>query len=87
MRTKQVCNKADKNVENWKEELCNTLQIFPNFITVEEENSLIEEIDPYIKKLRYEHSHWDDVSIPLMNIFNKFSWYLFYLIIIGNTCL
>ncbi|OAD58838.1 putative alpha-ketoglutarate-dependent dioxygenase ABH7, partial [Eufriesea mexicana] len=36
------------------------MQILPNFVTIEEEMSLIEEIEPYIKKLRYEQSHWDD---------------------------
>ncbi|XP_076396864.1 alpha-ketoglutarate-dependent dioxygenase alkB homolog 7, mitochondrial [Megachile rotundata] len=60
MRTKQVCNKVDKNVQNWKEELKNTMQIFPNFITIEEENSLMKEIESCVKRLRYEQSHWDD---------------------------
>ncbi|XP_076233309.1 alpha-ketoglutarate-dependent dioxygenase alkB homolog 7, mitochondrial [Calliopsis andreniformis] len=55
-----VCNKVDTNVDNWKTELHNTMLILQNFISVEEENSLIAEIEPYLKTLRYEESHWDD---------------------------
>ncbi|KOC64403.1 putative alpha-ketoglutarate-dependent dioxygenase ABH7 [Habropoda laboriosa] len=36
------------------------MQILPNFITIEEENSLMKEVDPYMKRLRYEEAHWDD---------------------------
>ncbi|XP_054015902.1 alpha-ketoglutarate-dependent dioxygenase alkB homolog 7, mitochondrial [Hylaeus anthracinus] len=50
----------DINAENWREELYNTMQVIPNFVSVQEENSLIEEVDPYMKRLRYEQSHWDD---------------------------
>ena len=32
-----------------------------NFISVDEEVSLLNEIEPYMKKLRYEYDHWDDV--------------------------
>ncbi|CAL7942301.1 unnamed protein product [Xylocopa violacea] len=59
-RTKILRNKIDTNLENWKVDLVNTMQIIPNFVTVEEENSLMEEIDPYMRRLRYEQSHWDD---------------------------
>ncbi|CAK9818016.1 Alpha-ketoglutarate-dependent dioxygenase alkB homolog 7, mitochondrial [Anthophora plagiata] len=59
-QSKIAFNKRDVNLENWKEELDSTMQIFLNFITVEEENSLMQEIEPYIKRLRYEESHWDD---------------------------
>ncbi|KAG7207924.1 hypothetical protein KM043_009513 [Ampulex compressa] len=36
------------------------MQIYPDFINEEEEQSLMQEINPYIKRLRYEMSHWDD---------------------------
>ena len=35
--------------------------VFPNFINQEEETSLFTEIEPYLKKLKYEHDHWDKV--------------------------
>ncbi|CAK9826999.1 Alpha-ketoglutarate-dependent dioxygenase alkB homolog 7, mitochondrial [Anthophora retusa] len=59
-QSKVAFNKRNVNLENWKEELDSTMQIFSNFITVEEENSLMQEIEPYIKRLRYEEAHWDD---------------------------
>jgi alkylated DNA repair protein alkB family protein 7 len=31
-----------------------------NFLSVDEEQSLLEEVEPYMKKLRYEFDHWDD---------------------------
>ncbi|XP_033337498.2 alpha-ketoglutarate-dependent dioxygenase alkB homolog 7, mitochondrial [Megalopta genalis] len=59
-RTTMLNNKADQDLENWKELLHNTMQIIPNFISTSEEESLIEEVDPYMKRLRYEEAHWDD---------------------------
>lgn len=32
-----------------------------DFITEEEEKSLLTEVDSYMRKLRYEFDHWDDV--------------------------
>lgn len=48
--------------ENWQNELVATMQIFPDFISPEEEKSFVAELEPYLKRLRYESSHWDDVS-------------------------
>ena len=59
-RSAFVCNKIDIDAENWKEELRATMQIITNFVNSEEESSLIAEADPYMKRLRYEQSHWDD---------------------------
>ncbi|KAF7397380.1 hypothetical protein HZH68_008602 [Vespula germanica] len=55
-----IVNKADKNTTNWKDALYRTMKVYPNFITEEEEISLMKEIDPYMQRLRYEFSHWDD---------------------------
>lgn len=41
-------------------DLRESMQIFPDFITTDEETILMQEIDPYMKRLRYEFSHWDD---------------------------
>ena len=35
--------------------------IIPDFVTAEEEQSILDEVEPYLKRLRYESSHWDDV--------------------------
>ncbi|KAH0556642.1 alpha-ketoglutarate-dependent dioxygenase alkB homolog 7, mitochondrial [Cotesia glomerata] len=49
-----------KDDDNWRTELLATMRIFQNFISPEEEDSLFREVEPYMKRLRYEFSHWDD---------------------------
>ncbi|XP_041359238.1 alpha-ketoglutarate-dependent dioxygenase alkB homolog 7, mitochondrial-like [Gigantopelta aegis] len=34
--------------------------IYPDFISAEEEKFILDEIEPYMKRLRYEVDHWDD---------------------------
>ncbi|XP_055604036.1 alpha-ketoglutarate-dependent dioxygenase alkB homolog 7, mitochondrial [Uranotaenia lowii] len=36
------------------------MTVIPNFITEAEEKSLLEELEPYLKRMRYEFDHWDD---------------------------
>lgn len=40
----------------------NDMKLLTNFITAEEEQKIFEEIEPYMKRLRYEYDHWDDVN-------------------------
>lgn len=42
------------------------MTVFDNFLSEDEENSLMNELDPYMKKLRYEFDHWDDVCFSLL---------------------
>ncbi|KHJ95951.1 hypothetical protein OESDEN_04084 [Oesophagostomum dentatum] len=35
-------------------------RVTPSFITEEEEAELLREVEPHMKRLRYEKSHWDD---------------------------
>ncbi|XP_065344527.1 alpha-ketoglutarate-dependent dioxygenase alkB homolog 7, mitochondrial [Cloeon dipterum] len=37
-----------------------SMKIYPNFISQAEEESIFAEIQPYLKRLRYEFDHWDD---------------------------
>lgn len=54
---------SNENVpKDWKIELYNTMKVLPDFISEKEEDILIQEVDPYMKRLRYEYSHWDNVS-------------------------
>ena len=39
--------------------------ICEDFLNADEEKSLFSEIEPYIKRLRYQFEHWDDVRIAL----------------------
>lgn len=60
----------DRNVEilefngNWpidvKEKFLKDFKVIENFINEEEESSLLQEIEPYLKRMRYERDHWDD---------------------------
>lgn len=38
------------------------VQVLQNFISEEEEVALLKELDPGLKRKRYEFDHWDDVS-------------------------
>lgn len=81
--------------KDWKIELYNTMKVLPDFISEEEEDILIQEVDPYMKRLRYEYSHWDNVSemrlintiyIEIFN-FNFLDILYFYLSFVGDTWL
>lgn len=40
----------------------NDMKVLQDFISETEESKLFDEIEPYMKRLRYEFDHWDDVS-------------------------
>lgn len=52
--------------QNWptidRQHFLTDMLVIEDFLTVDEEQRLIEEVDPYMKRLRYEMDHWDDVS-------------------------
>ncbi|XP_011250524.1 alpha-ketoglutarate-dependent dioxygenase alkB homolog 7, mitochondrial [Camponotus floridanus] len=50
----------NESAKDWKIKLHNSMKVLPNFISEEEENILMQEVDPYMKRLRYEYSHWDN---------------------------
>lgn len=41
-------------------ELSQNFVVYENFVTEEEEESLMEEIQSFVKRLRYEYDHWDN---------------------------
>ncbi|XP_018309604.1 alpha-ketoglutarate-dependent dioxygenase alkB homolog 7, mitochondrial [Mycetomoellerius zeteki] len=47
-------------IKDWRVELYDTMKVLPNFISEKEEDVLVQEVDPYMKRLRYEFSHWDN---------------------------
>lgn len=52
---------SNENItKDWKIELYNTMKVLPDFISEKEEDILFQEVDPYMKRLRYEYSHWDN---------------------------
>ena len=51
---------SDSNIEQI---MIKDMLIYEDFITKEEETCILEEVEPYMKRLRYEYAHWDDVSL------------------------
>ena len=41
--------------------LQSSFRLHPNFITPEEEENLMKEVEPHLKRQVYEKDHWDDV--------------------------
>jgi len=54
--------------------VCEGMRVYEEFISEDEETSLLSEIEPYLKRLKYEHDHWDDVSVFSINI--TVQWHL-----------
>lgn len=47
--------------DEWTSKLLASMLVYPKFVTLEEELHILKEIEPYISRLHYESSHWDDV--------------------------
>ena len=45
-----------------KEIMMRDMRVIEDFLNEEEERSLHEEVEPRMRRLRYEFDHWDDVS-------------------------
>lgn len=59
----EVSHMVETEYDECKELISNgDLVLISDFITEEEEHSIMKEIQPYFARLRYEYSHWDDVS-------------------------
>uniref|UniRef100_A0A1Y1KRG6 Alpha-ketoglutarate-dependent dioxygenase AlkB-like domain-containing protein n=1 Tax=Photinus pyralis TaxID=7054 RepID=A0A1Y1KRG6_PHOPY len=41
-------------------DVATSMSVYENFLSVDEEQSILNEIEPYLKTLRYEYDHWDD---------------------------
>lgn len=55
-----ICGSSPHIVESVRE----FVEVQVDFITKEEEQALLKELEPGLKKKRYEFDHWDDVSGP-----------------------
>ncbi|XP_064104966.1 alpha-ketoglutarate-dependent dioxygenase alkB homolog 7, mitochondrial-like [Macrobrachium nipponense] len=42
------------------EEVTSSFQVVSDFISIEEEEILMKEVEPHFKRLQYEFDHWDD---------------------------
>ena len=42
------------------------LEVCGNFISEEEQTLLLKEIEPYLKRQKYQYDHWDNVSVIIV---------------------
>ncbi|XP_044762695.1 alpha-ketoglutarate-dependent dioxygenase alkB homolog 7, mitochondrial [Coccinella septempunctata] len=54
------CDKLDDNSNSITQEILKSMKVYENFLSVNEEASLLQELEPYMKRLRYEYDHWDN---------------------------
>lgn len=63
---------------NWpkdlKQKLLQDMIVIEDFITPDDEKALLVEIEPYLKRMRYERDHWDDAIQGFRETERK-SWY------------
>lgn len=63
---------------NWPKEVhkkfLNDMVVIDNFISPDDEKSMMDEIEPYLKRMRYERDHWDDAIQGFRETERK-SWY------------
>jgi len=59
-----LCLDFHKNFDpDLQRKVVSSMVVFDDFVSKEEEESIFAEVQPYMKRLRYEFDHWDDVSI------------------------
>lgn len=39
------------------------MRVLPDFVSEEEETALLAEVEPQLKRMRYEFDHWDNVRL------------------------
>jgi len=54
----QVISASDAVAET---DVRDSFSVYNDFISEDEEQSLVSEVQPYLRRLKYEHDHWDDV--------------------------
>ena len=58
----------DASDSNTLSDLIDSFIVYNDFITEDEEKSLMNELEPYMRRLRYERDHWDDVSVHYFEV-------------------
>lgn len=64
------------NCEKWREKLSHDMQIHRDFVSADEENNLLEEVELKFKRSKYQFDHWDDVSLSHNNYHFNISSYV-----------
>lgn len=64
---KMSVNYFDTNDSSLRKCIPTSMLVFENFLSQKEEDALFHEVDPYMRRLRYEFDHWDNASKLLLN--------------------
>ena len=57
-----------EELEKVQDFVSGNLEIREDFISEEEEDKLCKEVEPYLKRQKYQYDHWDDVSVLTVDI-------------------
>ena len=52
-----------EELEKVQDLVAGNLEVRENFVSEEEEVMLLKEVEPYLKRQKYQYDHWDDVSV------------------------
>lgn len=61
-------SEIDDSIGTRRERFDSSFTVVPDIISPDEESRLVGEIEKSLKRLRYQHDHWDDVNLNI-NIF------------------
>lgn len=54
---------STEELEKVQDLVVGNLEIREDFVSEEEEGMLLKEVEPYLKRQKYQFDHWDDVSV------------------------
>lgn len=63
-----------EELENVQDLVDGNLEVRDDFISKEEESLLLKEVEPYLKRQKYQYDHWDDVSTLALQIYLLRQW-------------
>lgn len=56
------CSAVDDSISTRRLRFDTSFTVVPDIVSADEESLLIAEIEKSLKRLRYQHDHWDDVN-------------------------
>ena len=65
-----------EELKNVQDLVVGNLEVREDFITEEEESFLLKEVEPYLKRQKYQFDHWDDVSVMVVGSFVHLTCYI-----------
>lgn len=73
---------STEELEKVQDLVVGNLEIREDFVSEEEEGMLLKEVEPYLKRQKYQFDHWDDVSVIVAEYIIILYYYIIEYIII-----